>query len=146
MTYAPEDGDRQEWVFNPGRVRATEGQVLLREFGQMSWDMFVQGVRTNDLHARRVLLWHLMRRDHPFLKFADVPDFFADEVTVEFSTVEITELYEKASTTPLPADQKAAVLAAFESELEVARAREAATGDEGKAPTPTSSTEPTTTG
>lgn len=146
VIYAPEDGDRQEWVFNPGRVRASEGQALLREFGQTSWDVFVQGVRTNDLHARRVLLWHLSKRAHPLMRFADTPDFFADELTVEFSTVELAELIDKVSSSPAPPAEKEQAVAVLTAELEVARAREELAADPGKAPTPTSSPESTTTG
>jgi hypothetical protein len=147
VTYAPEDGDRQEWTFNPGRVRASEGQALLREYGEKAWDLFVQAIRQNDLHARRVLLWHLTRRAHPLMKFADTPDFFADEMTVEFSSDELAELRDKVANSPAPPDQKAQALAVFEAEMEVALKREAEGADlGGKAPTPTSSTEPTTTG
>lgn len=146
VIYAPEDGDRQEWTWNPGRVRASEGQVLLRTFGETSWDVFVQGVRQNDLHARRVLLWHLMRRDHPMVKFADTPDFFADEMTVEFSSKELAELRDMLASSPAPADQKAQALAVLEAQLEEALEREAQAGPEGKASSPTSSTESTTTG
>lgn len=146
VIYKPEDGDRQEWTWNPGRVRASEGQVLLRTFGETSWDVFVQGVRQNDLHARRVLLWHLLRRDHPLVKFADTPDFFADEMTVEFSSTELAELRDMVAASPAPADKKAEALVLFEAQLDEALAREAAAGGEGKALTPTSSTESTTTG
>lgn len=147
VTYAPEDGDKQEWTFNPKRIRAAEAQVLLKEFGQSSWDLFLQHIRQNDPHARRVLLWHLTRRDHPLAKFADTPDFYVDELTVELSTVELAEMIDMASAAPIPPDEKAAVLAGFRAELERAQQREAEIeGLEGKAPTPTSTTESTTTG
>jgi hypothetical protein len=146
VIYQPEDGDRQEWTFNPGRVRATEGQVLLREFGQISWDMFIQGIRQNDLHARRVLLWHLIRRQHPMVKFADTPDFYADEMTVEFSTVELAEMLDKVASTKVSAAEKEQLTALFEAELEIARQREEANDLAGKAPTPTSTTASPTTG
>lgn len=149
VIYTPEDGDRQEWTWNPGRVRASEGQLLLREFGQTSWDMFVQGVRQNDLHARRVLLWHLTRRDHPLanVRFDQTPDFFADEMTVEFSSAELADLIDKVSSAPAAPEEKAQALSVLQRELEAAQQREAEIeGLEGKAPTPTSSTESTTTG
>lgn len=142
VTYKPEDGDRQEWTWNPKRVRASEGQALLREFGEKSWDLFVQGVRQNDLHARRVLLWHLIRRDHPLVKFADTPDFYADELEVEMSSVELAELRDDIERGPAPQDQKETAIAVFESMMQKALEREAAIGG-GKAPTPTSSTEST---
>jgi hypothetical protein len=150
VTYAPEDpadGDRQEWTFNPRRVRGTEGQVLLRQFGEKSWDVFVQGVRQNDLHARRVLLWHLLRREHPTLKFDLTPDFFPDELTVEFSSDELAELRDIAASSTMPPETKEQILARFDREMEVAAKREAQGADlGGKALSPTSGTESTTTG
>lgn len=146
VVYAPEDpadGDRQEWNFDPGRVRAAETKALLREFGENSWDLFVQAVKINDPHARRVLLWHLLRRTHPLTKFADTPDFFTDEVTVEFSSKELAEMLDGVrSNRSAPAAEKERMIANFESEIEVALKREA---DQGKALT-TSSTDTTTTG
>lgn len=146
VTYKPEDGDKQEWTFNPGRIRASEGQVLLREYGEKNWDLFVQGIRQNDLHARRVLLWHLMRRDHPMVKFADTPDFYADEMQVEFSSTELAELIDQIAAAPAPADEKAKATAVLMAELEVARAREELADMPGKEETPTSGMESTTTG
>jgi len=145
VTYTPEDGDRQEWVWNPKRVRATEGQVLLREFGEKSWDLFVQAIRQNDLHARRVLLWHLMRRDHPLVKFTDTPDFYTDELEVEMSSAELAELHDDIERSPAPADQKVTALAVFDAMMQKALEREAAI-DGGKASSPTSGTESTSTG
>lgn len=149
VTYAPEDpadGDRQEWTFEPGRVRAAEGQALLREFGETSWDLFVQGVKVNNLHARRVLLWHLLRRAHPLMRFADTPDFYAAEVTVELDSSELAgfrKSVEDSSQASLPAD-KALMLQALDDEITTAEKREA---EAGKAQAkPTSSLESAITG
>lgn len=145
VTYTPEnpvDGDAQEWVFDPGRVRASEGQVILREFGQNSWDLFVQGVQGNDLHARRVLLWHLLRRTHPLVRFADTPDFYADEMVVSFSSVELAAMGDRLDA--VPAAQREMARAMYDTELAEALKREA---DMGKALSdPTSSPDSTTGG
>lgn len=147
VTYTPEDGDRQEWVWDPTRIRATEAQVMLREFGTPSWDLFEKCIKMNDPNARRVLLWHLIRRDHPMMKFADTPDFFLDEMTVELSSTELARMIDEARNSGASPDQKAAAIASFEKELEEANRREAAVeGIAGKEMTPTSGTESTTTG
>jgi len=147
VIYQPEDGDRQEWVFNPDRVRAVEGKVLLRTFGEPSWDLFVQGVRQNDLHARRVLLWHLMRRQHPLMRFEDTPDFFTGEMEVEFSTAELAEIIDKVSAAPAQSAEKQQAIEVLTAELEAARAREEASPElAGKSSSPTSSRDTTTTG
>lgn len=146
VIYAPEDGDKQEWTWDPGRVKASEGQVLLSQYGEKNWDLFVQGIRQNDLHARRVLLWHLIRRTHPLVKFADVPDFYADEITVEFSAAELAELLDKVAASPAPADQKAQAITVLQTELEVARAREDLAADDGGKDSPLTSGPESTTG
>lgn len=148
VIYAPQDpadGDRQEWSFDPTRVRANVGQVLLKEFGQNSWDLFIQAVKINDPHARRVLLWHLMSRDH-VVRFSDVPMFFIGEVTVEFDSADLIDMragVENSSQSTLPAD-KDRMLEAFDAEIEAALKREANLGKSSEVPT--SSTESTTTG
>lgn len=137
VTYAPEDpadGDRQEWTFKPGRVRASEAQALQRQFGENNWDAFVLGVQLNDVHARRVLLWHLMRREHPRLAFNDVPDFYADELTVKFDVAELTPLLEQMEKSNLPEDKKQQAHAALDLALTEAMERESTAGEvSGKA-------------
>jgi hypothetical protein len=44
--------------------------------------------------ARRVLLWHLIRREHPAHQFRDTPDFCDDEFEVVRTLEEITEIYD----------------------------------------------------
>jgi hypothetical protein len=130
VTYAPEDpsdGDRQEWTFKPGRVRASEAQVLQRQFGE-NWDAFALGVQSGDIHARRVLLWHLLRLEHPTLAFKDVPDFFTEELTVEFDSAELVPMRERAEKAGLPEEKRQQVLAALDLALTEAMEREAGAG------------------
>src|SRR5882757_2249763 len=96
VVYAPEnpaDGDRHEWSFSPGRVRADEAELLEKEFGG-TWDEFQAGVQQGSMKARRVMLWHLLRLTHPGMNFRDVPNFISDELTVEYSVKELTKLRE----------------------------------------------------
>lgn len=135
VTYAPEDpadGDRQEWTFKPGRVRASEAQVIQRQFGE-NWDSFALGVQSGDIHARRVLLWHLLRLEHPTLLFKDVRDFFTDELKVEFDSAELVPLVERMEKSSLPDDKKQQALAALDLALTEAMEREAAGREAGKA-------------
>lgn len=149
VIYAPQDpadGDRQEWAWDANRIKANEGQVLLKEFGETSWDLFVQGVKINNPHARRVLLWHLMRRSHPLMRFSDTPEFFIGEVTVELDSDELIVFRDKvqeSSQASLPAD-KDMMISALEAEIEQAQKREAELGKSSGSPI--SSTESTTTG
>lgn len=131
VTYKPEDGTPQEWEFNPGRVRAGAAEVIEKRFGD-SWEKFCAAVQQGSMRARRVLLWHLLTREHPGLRLEDVPDFYADEVVVEHSVAELTELRERLDKADLPEDQRVMTHAAFDLAMSEAMAREERLG-QGKA-------------
>jgi phosphodiesterase/alkaline phosphatase D-like protein len=126
VTYTPQDpadGEPREWTFTAGRVRASEAQLLEREFGE-NWDNFTMGVQSGSMKARRVLLWHLLRRDHPMLRFDDVPDFFADELTVEMEVAELAPMIDRISKANLPAEKREQIVAALDLAMSDAMARE----------------------
>jgi hypothetical protein len=140
VTYKPEDGDQVEWEFVPGRVRSSEMENMEGQFGG-PWDELILGVQSGSVRARRVMLWHLIRRDHPTLRFADVPDFFADELLVQFSSKELGPMRDRILKAHMPADKREQVLTAIDLELTEAIGREEAAGVvEGKAPSPSSPT------
>lgn len=123
VTYTPEDGDRQEWDFNPGRVRSSEARVLEKVFGE-NWETFTVGVQSGNIGARRVMLWHLLRLQHPMLRYDDVPDFYTDELVVEFSTAELAPMLDRMRKANLPEDKREQVLAALDFAMSEAMARE----------------------
>lgn len=124
VTYSPEDGDRQEWDFVAGRVRSGEAGLMQERFGK-SWEQFDAQLQQGDIIARRVLLWHLLRLEHAKLRWEDTPDFYADELLVEFSAKELTAMIQQiAEARGIPDQQRTAITAAFESELAKAVERE----------------------
>lgn len=133
ITYTPEGStDRQTWSFDHGRVRASAAEMIEKRFGD-NWDAFVAGVQSGNMRARRVLLWHLMTQAHPGLKFEDVPDFFADEVKVEFTTAELTAIRARMEKAKVAEDVRERTLAAIDTELAEAAVREGAAPEPGKA-------------
>jgi len=116
VTYTPEDGDRQTWEFNPGRVRQSETEIIEKRYGK-TYEAFKEGVTSGDSRARRVLLWHLLRRDHHTLRFEDTPDFFMDELVVEYSRDEMLDLRDRIVKANLPEDERTDILAALDLEL-----------------------------
>lgn len=116
VVYRPEDGDEQRWTFDPGRVRVAEGEMIQKRFSG-TWADFVHGVQTGDLRARRVLLWHLLRRDHHTLRYEDTPDFFVDEVTVHYTAAELTAVRSRLMKADLPEAELAGLIAAINVEL-----------------------------
>lgn len=89
VTYKPTDGDAQRWEWNPDRVRQSEAELIEKRYGGKTWDQFKAGVMSGDSKARRVLLWHLLRRAHHTLRYEDTPDFYVGELVVEFNVAEI---------------------------------------------------------
>jgi hypothetical protein len=134
VTYTPEAGDRQAWEFVPARIRQSEGEMVEKRFGG-PWDKFVAAVMQGDLKARRVLLWHLLRRDHPTVRFEDTPDFYIGELLVEQSYAELLALREKVGKASLPDNERDTVLAAIDVEMTEAMEREGLVDEvaEGKA-------------
>jgi hypothetical protein len=135
VTYTPEDGDAQEWEFDPLRIRSSQAEMIESRFGE-NWEAWTAGVQSGNMKARRVLLWHLLSREHPTLRYEDVPDFYAGELVVQHSVAELTRLREPIETSNLPADKREIILAAFDREMTDAIAREEARP--GKAVLPSS--------
>ena len=149
VTYTPDGADRHEWEFIPGKMRASEAQPIERRFGG-SWEKWSIEIQQGSVAARRLLLWHLLRREHPTLRWEDTPDYAMDELEISYSSDEMRDLITNAEAAPIEdQEQKNAVLAGLRAELEKAEQRERdqdeARGDtgtvdddaEGKAPQPT---------
>jgi hypothetical protein len=124
IEYKPEDterGEAQTWTFDPRRIRATEAVIIQKRFGK-TWDEFLVAVQAGDVEARRVLLWHLIRRTHPILRFEDTPDFLLGELEVSHELSELIQLRARVEKASLPAEQKEPVLAALDVEISDAMA------------------------
>jgi len=126
-TPPPEEGDEQEWDFDPGRVRASVAEMIERRFGE-NYDAWQAGIQSGNIKARRVLLWHLLSLEHPRLRFEEVRDFYADEVKVQFSVAELTAIRDRLQRANLSEDKREQALAAIDLEMTEAMERE-----EGKA-------------
>lgn len=116
VTYTPEDGETQRWEFSPGRVRQSDAALIEKQYGQ-TWERFCGDVQAGSIKARRVLLWHLMRRDHHTLRFEDVPDFYADEVVIEHNASELASFRERLLKAGLPEMELAAAVAMLDDEI-----------------------------
>lgn len=101
IVYSPEGGDKQQWEFAPGKVRSTEVERIEKRYPGGDdvgyWPTFLADVNKGSVTARRVLLWHLIRRDHPTLRWEDTPDFYADELSVVMSLTELVEIRDRVS-------------------------------------------------
>lgn len=131
VTYKPEDGDEQRWEFDFQRVRRSEAIIIEKQYGSgRTYTQFQMAAMQGSVEALTLLLWMLQRRDHPTLRLEDVPDFYVDEIVLDFGADEWRAMRDEAAKSDDPQAAMAAAIA--EQKLVEAEAREQAAG-EGKA-------------
>jgi len=116
VTYAPDGSEPQEWTWDPGDVRQSEAEAIQKRFGG-TWDDFAAGIRSGDAKARRILLWHFQRQQHPQLRYEDTPDFRMRELRVEYDLDELIQIRDRVLKADLSSDERDAVLAGVEYEI-----------------------------
>lgn len=131
ITYEPEGEPAQEWDFDPQDIRASEAEIIEKRYGE-NFGPWTAGVQGANMRARRVLLWHLMRRQHHTLRYEDTPDFRAGELKVDYSVAELEEMRSNAAKVPDVA-QREKILTQIEVAMSDALEREAAVEPPGKA-------------
>lgn len=94
FVYSPEDAERQEWWFDPKKIRSQEAEAIEKRTG-WDWSEFGVHLLQGSVLARRALLWTYQRRVHPKLRFEDV-DFAAGEIELEFSREELEAIRAQA--------------------------------------------------
>lgn len=130
VTYTPEDGDAQAWDFSHGRVRASEAEMCERRLEGTKWDAFEAELLQGSARARRVLLWHLLRRAHPGMRWEDTPDFCMGDLVVEMDLADSRRYRDRMAAMP-PTPEVTAALSTMDAAIADLEARE---GAEGKAP------------
>jgi hypothetical protein len=74
LIYTPEDAPPQEWSLRLSELLSPESEAL-EGCARDSWqtfDEFTDLVDQGNLKARRALLWILLRRENPKLRFVDL--------------------------------------------------------------------------
>lgn len=87
IVYAPADGEKHEWIWKPREAPSFEAEDLEEATG---WDFpeFLQRFLAGSTRARRALLWVLLRREHPRLRFDQVA-FTMGELADEYDDDEV---------------------------------------------------------
>jgi hypothetical protein len=116
VTYSPADGDRQRWEWDPDKVRTSEAEIVEKRHGG-TWDQFKAAAMQGESKARRVLLWHLLRREHHTLKFEDLPDFLTGELQVEFTRSEIALIRDRVSRAQMAESERQDMLTALDLQM-----------------------------
>jgi hypothetical protein len=139
MDYRPDGGELQRFEWRPGRIKSSDAAMLERTYTKLAgekrtYDQFKSDVVQGSAVARRVLLHHLIRQQHPQSRIEDI-DPYDDEMTLLFSRSELEQMRDEAEkTNAIPAADKDALLAKLAEEIETAPESEA----EGKARSKTS--------
>jgi hypothetical protein len=118
LVYQPEGSEEpQRWVYNPRKLMSAEREALERRTGE-PFAEFTQSVVKGSSVARRALLWVMLKRDHPTMKYDDV-DFAWEELKLEYSKQEYAQMIADASEN-LTGEQRTLALQGLQSELESA--------------------------
>lgn len=92
LVYAPEGAEAQRWDFDPNKIMNVEAEAIERETG-WTFAEFGQQFLKGSTTARHALLWIMLKRKTPGLKYAEV-QFAMSEVDVVFSDDELVSVVE----------------------------------------------------
>lgn len=111
LVYAPEGTEAQSWEFDPNKIMSPEAEAIERETG-WTFAEFGQQFLKGSTTARHALLWIMLKRKTPGLRYADV-QFAMNEVDVVYSDDELVAvveaLREKAKSVGLDDKEQAAL-------------------------------------
>ena len=100
VTYTPADGEKREWAFKPNKLMAVEAEAIESRTGWTYQEFGVQFMKGSTL-ARHALLWVLLKRETPGIKYSDVT-FAVDEIDFD-----------------LDADERAATIAVLQTKTDL---------------------------
>jgi hypothetical protein len=129
VEYTPEGGNLQRWMFDADAVDVVEAERIEATMGSgATWDDFVRGLVARTARARRVLLWHLINRDHPGARiaFSDTPVFKMGELEVHMGVAELVALRDDVEANErITPERKRRTVAELEREISEAAIAEA---------------------
>jgi hypothetical protein len=108
LVYEPDGAEEpQRFRYKPQKLMSAEREALERR-SHMDFADFTKGVLNGNAVCRRALLWVMLKREHPTLRYEDV-DFAWDELRLEYSKQEYElmrdNLIEAGTATPEQIDQ-----------------------------------------
>ncbi|MER6331863.1 hypothetical protein ABT298_21515 [Streptomyces sp. NPDC001034] len=86
LVYQSDGAEPQRFLYKPQKLMSAEREALERR-SRMDFADFTKGVLNGNAVCRRALLWVMLKREHPTLKYEDV-DFAWDELRLEYSRQE----------------------------------------------------------
>jgi hypothetical protein len=117
LVYTPDGSDEQRWEYQPRKLRATEREMLEKRTERNFTEFTADCLQGNSL-CRRALLFLFLRRDHPRTRWDDI-DFTWDELRLEYSKQELSEMRDQVAER-MSGDDREAALAKLDEEIETA--------------------------
>jgi hypothetical protein len=121
IIYRPEGDEPREFEFDPDNVWSWDAE-LIESVGRPTWVSFeadfLDLLRAGNFKARRALLWVLLKREKPELRFADLA-VKVHELSLGMDKAERKMLRERLAAGDLTEEQRAAaadLLEGFEDE------------------------------
>lgn len=92
--YAPEGVEKRVWEFEPGKIMSPEGEAIERHTG-MLFDEWQEKVQQGSMAAIHALLYVLLKREKPTLKYDQV-QFSFSEIDWDYSDAEAWDAIDAA--------------------------------------------------
>jgi hypothetical protein len=128
VIWDPEDGsEKQQWHFDSEDVDFRRAKEIEKLYTAGTYDQWVAGLRTGEMEARAILLWHMLTNVHPKLQYKDLPQFRVRQLKVEMTVAELEELWPRVIKIAGDED-RSKMEAAFSISLEEAAQREGMDG------------------
>lgn len=118
VKYRPEGSEDsgQDWEFDPNRVRQSDAEIIEKRSG-MTWTKWVESIQSGSATSRKVLLWHLMRKDHHTLRLEDTPDFYMGELELDYSIADLQKLRAQIEAAPVDSAEKTSIIERLDAEI-----------------------------
>lgn len=119
LTYTPDGDKAQKWVFRPDDMLDRESEEIERRT-DWTWPEFCEKLQKQSTLARRVLLWTLLRRQHPSLRLEDLT-FRQSQCVLEFDRGELESMRAEIEKSPdRPGMDRDTILEVLAREIEKA--------------------------
>lgn len=117
VTYSPAGEMAQRWSYKAAELPSSEAEDIEEAVG-LTFDEWQQRLLRGAARARRALLWVLLKRDQPGLKFAEL-SFSMGELEVEFDQEEKQRIRSEAEkSTELTEEERQQLLTLLADEEE----------------------------
>lgn len=84
FVYTPANGEAQSWDWDPMRLMSPELDAIETKTG-MAFRPWLLALDDYSVKAFKGLLWVMLKRDQPTLRWEDVPAFSVAEVDFDYS-------------------------------------------------------------